>query len=158
MTKRNKIISFIEIVLGIVLLTREIYQMTFLPSIHDDNSYGGLIDFAKYKENTYSLIFLWLLLLLTGITGLISSKLNWIFTQSLLITIFGILSLTAVFLGKNEPLFIGAFILISIGFFILEKQQYRADLLEKLEITNRTKIISILSGLLCSLIYWIIEI
>ncbi len=146
-----------EVILGTILLTREIYQMITLPSVQD-NLYGGLVDFSKYQENTYSLAFLWLLLLLTGITGWINNKINWIFTQTLLITIFGIVSLIVVFLGMNEPLFIVVFFLILIGFFFLEKRQYRANLLEKLEITNRTKIISILLGLLCSLIYWINEI
>ena len=157
MTRRNKIISLTEVVLGTILLTREIYQMISLPSVQD-NLYGGLVDISKYQENTYSLTFLWLLLLSTGITGWINKKINWIFTQTLLITIFGIATLTVIILGQNEPLFIVAFILISIGFFLLERRLYQTDFLRNLEITKQTKIISILLGLLCSVIYWIIEI
>jgi hypothetical protein len=157
MTKKNKIISLTEVILGTILLTREIYQMITLPSVHD-NLYGGLVDFSKYQENTYSLTFLWLLLLSTGITGWINKKINWLFTQTLLITIFGIASLTVIILGHNEPLFIVVFILISIAFFLLERRLYQADFLKKIEITKQTKIISILLGLLCSLVYWIIEI
>lgn len=48
---RRKILPAIEMMLGIILLIREIFQMTYLLSTHD-NLYGGLVDFKKYKENT----------------------------------------------------------------------------------------------------------
>jgi len=74
---RHKILPAIEIILGTILLISEIYQMTYLPSIHD-NLYDGLVDFDKYKENTYLLMFLWSLLLIIGIISWINEKKKWI--------------------------------------------------------------------------------
>lgn len=74
---RNKIISVIEILLGIILFIREVYLMITLPSIHDD-IYGGLIDLFKYKENTHFLILLWILLIAIGIVSWFNVDRKWI--------------------------------------------------------------------------------
>jgi len=81
---RRKILPAIVIILGTILLIREIYQMTYLPSIHD-NLYGGLVTFFKYKENTYALIVLWAILLITGIIGWINDNKKWISNTILII-------------------------------------------------------------------------
>lgn len=81
---RRKILPAIVIILGTILLIREIYQMTYLPSIHD-NLYGGLVTFFKYKENTYALIVLWAILLITGIIGWINDNKKWISNKILII-------------------------------------------------------------------------
>ncbi len=155
--KRHKILPLIEIILGTILLIREIYQMTYLPSVHD-NLYGGLVDFMKYKENTYSLIYLWSILLITGIFSMKNAKLNWILHQILIILISIITLVPMVFMiiqGQVIAVILGLFL---IGLILLEIRLYQSDLREKLKIININKLTSIILGLFSALIYWIIEI
>jgi len=63
--KLLKYLPIIEISIGAILLIREIYQFNKLPSIHD-NLYGGIVDFFKYKEDSYGLMLLYSVLILAG--------------------------------------------------------------------------------------------
>jgi hypothetical protein len=155
--KRHKILPAIEIILGIILLIREIYQMTYLPSVQD-NLYGGLVDFAKYKENTYSLIFIWSILLITGIFSWINDKLKWISHQILIITISMIILVSMiVMIIQNQSALAAIFGLLLTGLIILEIRLYRSDLIAKLKLDNINKMTSTILGLFNALIYWIIE-
>jgi CDP-diglyceride synthetase len=154
---RRKILPVIEIIVGTILLIREIYQMTYLPSVQD-NLYGGLVDFVKYKENTYSLIFMWSILLITGIFSWINDKLKWISHQILIITISMIILVSMlVMIIQNQAALSAIFGLLLIGLIILEIRLCRSDLIEKLKLNNINKRTSMILGLFSALIYWIIE-
>jgi hypothetical protein len=153
---KNKIIPLIEIFTGVILLIREIYQMTVLPSIHD--SRYELVDFFKYKENTYSLMFVWVILLLSGFSYWINRKLYWIFTQILLITIFSIFLVP--FCKNVDTVPIGWWIIsifTMLAFITIEVLLYRQKILENFNIDKKVKVTSIILGISSSIIYWIIE-
>ena len=83
---KAQLIPYIEIIIGIILLSIEVYDYFTLYSMAEvDAMYGGIVDFYKYKENTYCPAFLWTILTLTGISYWISKKMYWILTQTFII-------------------------------------------------------------------------
>lgn len=154
---KYKIIPTIEISLGILLLIHEIYQMFHLQSIHD-SLYNGLVDFAKYKEETYSLTFLWLMLIFTGVSGWLNDKLYWVFTQILLVTVCVLFFFPIIQVSSTGFGLMIISVLFVIGIIYLETRLYRQELINRLNINSKTKMISISLGLLCSVIYWIIKV
>jgi hypothetical protein len=84
-----KIIAFIECLLGLILLSKELIDYVYLPTIQDaNNQFGGIVDWFKYKESCYKNFFLYSLLIITGLSFGISKKYYWGLTQVLLITLF----------------------------------------------------------------------
>ncbi|MBD3591202.1 hypothetical protein [Bacteroides sp. GM023] len=72
---KAQLIPYIEIIIGIILLSIEVYDYFTLYSMTEvDAMYGGIVDFYKYKENTYCPAFLWTSLTLTGISCIINSQ------------------------------------------------------------------------------------
>lgn len=154
----SKIISIIQILLGTVLLTREIYHLIILPSGKEDIM-GGLVTLYKYKENTYSLIFLWILLLMTGISYWLNKKINWTLNQIFLITLMGIIVFpfltTDLLLSNGLTLFYAIIIiLILLGGLILLNQPKN---LKEISINMKDRILTVFLGILSVVIYWIIK-
>lgn len=154
----SKIISIIQILLGTFLLTREIYHLIILPSEKEDIM-GGLVTLYKYKENTYSLIFLWILLLMTGISYWLNKKINWTLNQIFLITFMGIIVFpfltTDLLLSNGLTLFYAIIIiLILLGGLILLNQPKN---LKEISINMKDRILTVFLGILSVVIYWIIK-
>ena len=81
------IIAFIECLFGIILLSNEIINYVHLFSIKEINDqFGGVVEWFKYKESCNKNIFLYSLLIITGLSFWINKKLHWGLTQMSLIT------------------------------------------------------------------------
>jgi hypothetical protein len=151
--RKQRILPLTEILIGSILLAREIYQFIVLPSIH---TYHGPVDFIKYKENTYSLIFLWVLLLLVGILSLKNEKIKWISHQILIINFLTLTTLALVnyiYMRETIAIFFG---FVLLGLIILEIILYRTDLRVRLNTTVKNIITTILLGISCTLIYLVL--
>jgi hypothetical protein len=145
----SKLVAIIELSLGVILLIREIYDFIVLPTTTEmDVMYGGLVDLYKYKENTYSLLYLWVVLLFTGISYWANRKLHWIFTQILLITLFlsvEIMYLMILISYVNIFLIILS-IFVLLLFIFLEIRVLHSHL-ETIEVSKKTKLYSIILGI-----------
>lgn len=87
-SNQSVLIAFFELIVGAVLLTLEFRDFIgLLTRAEADKMFDGLVDFAKYRENTYCLLYLWSILLFTGSSYWINVKLHWVFNQILLITL-----------------------------------------------------------------------
>lgn len=150
MVKKSKIIPLLEIIIGSILLVREIYDFFTLPSLYNDNE---LVDYSKYKEETYAFSFLWVLIILVGLVSLKNQKLKWISHQVLIILLL-IISLI-LFIAIFQTLqFIEVILgILIIGLIILEIILYRKKLRARLNITPSNVIMSIMMGILCTLIF-----
>ena len=114
--EKSKTISLIQILLGAVLLTREIYHFMILPSGKEDIM-GGLVTLYKYKENTYSNIFMFTILLVTGVSFWINKRYYWVLNHILLGLISGIIILF-IFIEDVKFMTPGEFNIIIIIFLI----------------------------------------
>ncbi|MBS4058712.1 MAG: hypothetical protein KGZ82_15470 [Bacteroidales bacterium] len=151
-----KYLPIIEIVIGAILLIREIYQFNKLPSIHD-NLYGGLVDFFKYKEDSYGLMLLYSVLILAGLLGLKNERFKWLTNWSLLIVISGLVIVPFILMILQKEILAVLVGLLVFGLIYLIIYLNRSDLFKRLEITNKNKMISISIGFFVILGYWIIE-
>lgn len=152
---KHILIPTLEIIIGLILLVRELYQMTILPSIHDKSL--ELISFFKYKENTYSLIFVWLVVTIVGMLSLKRHKRMWISNQVLIIAIlFGALIATVFSLIYKSPegLIWG---LVIIGILIIEYKYFKSNFTKAIKPSQLENIVCVSTGLFLALIFWIIE-
>ena len=70
-----RIIAATEFLLGLILFSKEIINYFHLPTIKDvDNQFGGIVDFFKYRESCYKNLFLYSLLIITGISFWMNKK------------------------------------------------------------------------------------
>ena len=153
---KAKLISLFEIVIGAILLIREVRDFTVLPTIAEaDKMFGGIIDFVKYKENTYSLLYLWTLLLATGISYWISKKSHWIFTQILLITLFFMIEFMLIgFLITDFNITILLLsVLLLLLFIWFEIKTNKHSYLNEMRINNKVKYTSMVLGFFSCVIY-----
>lgn len=156
-----KSIAILEIISGMILLIWEIHDFIKLPTTFEaDEMYGGLVDFIKYKENTYCLLYLWTILLFTGISFFINKKLHWVFTQISLIVVFLIwevifISLTCYY-GNIYALTLS---IIALFLFLwLQRRIYKSyNFTIKTGVNNKTKYISVILGTVSYVIYFILE-
>ncbi|WP_282125065.1 hypothetical protein [Marinifilum flexuosum] len=148
-----KYLPVLEIIVGITLLTRELYQLKRLPSIHD-NLYGGLVDFFKYKEDAYGLIILWSTLIIAGLFGLKNEKLKWLSNWILIIVIIGLVLVPFILALKQKEvlaIILGALLMGLVYVLILITN---SNLFNDLKISNTDKLISTIIGLIIVLSYW----
>jgi len=167
--KKNQsvLIAFFELILGAVLLAWEIRDFITLPSTTEmDKMYGGLVDLFKYKENTYSFLFLWTILLFAGISYWINKKLHWTFNQILSITVFfavefilGLVLLDAFVLFNPIAFAVQIFLFVGtlLLFIWIEKRMFRKIYLKNLKIGSQIKWFSIVLGIISAAIYFLIE-
>jgi len=152
-------ISRIEIILAILLLIREIYQFFTLRSIY--GPFNGLIrEFEKYKENTYSPIFMWIIILITGILGLKVKKRFWIWNQISLLMIFLSMIFPLIYIyfsGWRIPVLIILIILIGLLIYI-QILMNNKNLIDKYAIGLKDKIFAVSVGAIFAIIYWLIKI
>lgn len=71
-----RLLPYIQICSGLILLILEIRDFITLPTVKlAEELYGQLVSLIKYKDTTYWLIPLWMLLLYSGISYWINKKL-----------------------------------------------------------------------------------
>ena len=156
------LIAFLELIVGVFLLISEIRDFIRLPKTTEMYKiYGGLaevIELFKYKENTYSLLYLWTILLFAGGSYWINLKLHWTLNQIFLMTLFfGIILRPEFFLPfyfKTHYLILFLLVL----FVWAEIKLYNKSHIKKIGIGNRVKIFSVILGIISITIYYLISI
>ena len=155
---KARLVPLFEIFIGAILLIREIHDFIVLPTMKEvDKMYGGLVDMIKYKEDTYSSLYLWILLLTTGVSYWINKKSYWIFTQILLITLFCIINffLIGIWIVTHFNLIIIILLVLTLFLFIwLEIKIYKHNYWSEIEINNKTRYVSIILGIASCIIYF----
>ena len=152
--KSNQLIlfAFFELIVGAILLLHEIRDFVRLPTTTE---VWEIITLFKYKENTYSLLYLWTILLFAGCSYWINIKLHWVFNQILLITLLFAVFLTPEYiLTLHFSRIIFAPFLVVILFIWIEIRMYRKSYLKKTGIENKMKWLSIFLGLISSTIFY----
>jgi hypothetical protein len=147
-----KTIAITEFLLGIALLLQEIVDYIHLSSTHTiECQFNGLVDFVKYQESCYKNLFLYLLMVFTGLSFWINKKIYWVLTQILLITLVFILTWNLWIISSYYwlvSLFVESFLLFL--FLYLEKKIGNTIFLKKIGITKTIKYVCILGcGLSC---------
>ena len=157
--KRIKWFSIFEIVVAIILIFIEVIDYFTLISLYEADN-GFIVDYAKYKENVYSPLFMWIVVLVSGIQLIQLKKVGWTLNVSLLIMLY--LCLTFPFIYMFYPT---NFMLCSIGFVILTvllilllKLLFKKQLLEYFGIEKSDKLFGLFIGVGLFIIYWIIKI
>ena len=152
--KKIKGFALIEIIISLILLTRETIHYLGNRSIEDPFN-GLVIEFEKYKEDSYFLFFLWLLLMFAGIFLFKIKRIGWILNKSFLLFVFVFLFLIVLsnFNNLSEIFLILLFTLIVIVILIL---MYNKFFLKTLNIHNIDKVISVVLGVSLYLSYWYI--
>lgn len=156
---KAQLIPYIEIIIGIILLSIEVYDYFTLYSMTEvDAMYGGIVDFYKYKENTYCPAFLWTILTLTGISYWISKKMYWILTQTFIILLLlkAILPFYAIFIELNPIIFYIFPCLYFALFIMVEMILFRIKRIESTNINTKTKMLGIGVGILCCIVYFLL--
>ena len=162
------LIASFQVIVGAILLVREIRDFIILPTTTEaDEMFGGVVDLFKYKECTYSLLYLWTILLFTGVSYWINKKLHWLFNQILIITLF---SLAGLWLGlfiffelfnrfELIPFIVVflLFIVVLLLFVWLEIKMCRKSYLETIGIGSKMKWLAVFLGILSVAIYFLIE-
>lgn len=152
-----RIIALIEYLLGFVLLSFEIKNYLQLPTTKEiDEQFGGFVDLFQYKESCYKNLFLYSLLIITGLSFWMNKKLYWGLTQILLITLFFVV-LTNLWFTSFFHLGIGTCIgILSLIIFIyLEIKMCNPLLLQTMGISKMSKWLSFLGGGL-SCVIWLL--
>ena len=121
MNKHNadflSIIAFIECLFGFILLSNEIINYVHLFSIKEINDqFGGVVEWFKYKESCNKNIFLYSLLIITGLSFWINRKLHWGLTQISLITFSFVIIMNLCFMSWFR---LGMSICLGILFLII---------------------------------------
>jgi len=150
MMKKSKVIPLLEIIIGSILLVREIYDFFTLPGLYNDNE---LVDYSKYKEETYAFSFLWALIIIVGILSLQNQKLKWNSHQVLIIFFLTISLILFIAIFQTQQFIVVIFGIFITGLIILEIVLYRKKLRARLNITPSNVIMSIMMGILCTLIF-----
>lgn len=156
---KTKLIPYIEIIVGIILLGFEVHDYCTLYSMNEvDAMYGGIVDFCKYKEDTYCPVFLWTILTTAGISYWINKKLYWILTQVfiLLLLLKAIFPFYFIFIELSSiVLYILPTIYITL-FIAIEAKLFKMKQIASTEISFRTKSVGTIIGLLCYILYFLL--
>lgn len=162
MISKNQIINFVfkvlpitVVIAAIFLLIHEVHQFIHLPSKYD-HLYESGVDFLKYKEDTYTQLFLWALLLFVGIMGLINDKLKWIGCQIFIIKLLvsSVLIIFVDYLFNEIRILFG---IVFLGLILIEIQLYKQKIISKIKINKVNIISSVIFGLMSAAIYWAIR-
>lgn len=150
------LVPLLEALLGVTLLVKELYQWSVLPGMYDKTY--EFVDFAKYKENTYSFIFLWSVLLIIGLIGLINNVSKWLANQILIFAVTIGLMIGVIFNGvvKSPEVIIWG-ILLSAALFVAYKF-HKSKLTEAVKPTQKYIVISLVVGFIIAITFWTIEI
>ena len=153
-----KIIAFAECLLGCALLLNEINVYYHSYSVHEaDNLFGGLVSMFKYRESCYRNLFLYSLVIITGISFWINKKLYWGLTQVLIITLFFVI-ITNLWFRSYVPILasviLSIFTLCIFGYF--EIKMYNSLFLKTVGISNMVKWLSIFFGLLSFAVWFML--
>ncbi|WP_216637175.1 hypothetical protein [Pontibacter akesuensis] len=149
------LLSVILIIVSAAFLIRELYHWTTLPSWNDE-AYG-LISLIKYKENTYKQIFVWLVVIATGLSNWSKKGVNWFLYQSLIVFICTI-PLTYQHLYSSNILGLPTiFVIILIVFTILQLSLNKLQTKYNVRLKKAHRVWAIVSGIFCSTIYFVLK-
>lgn len=151
MKNKDIIIAISEIILGAYLIVCEIRNYLKMPSIYEQGIYE-LVDFFIYKEDTYSLAFLWFVLFFSGCSYWLNKKTFWIFNQVFTITFF----LSFVLLLRNHHIS-NAVYLIPLLLVFAEVNLWRQESINSKQINYKSFVLSVVLGLIFTLIYWLLN-
>lgn len=148
--------SIFEILLAITLITREIFHYFRLPSMSDP--IYELVDLFKYKESVYSPLFMWLIILFSGIKLLQFKKSGWILNASL----FSMLYFVALYplvhhLFPFDITLVILTVLLTVVYVVILKILYKRQLQELFKFKKIDKVYGVLIGIGLAAIYWIIK-
>jgi len=160
-TKQFFLIAFFEIIVGVILLVDEIRDFITLPTTTEvDEMFGGLVDFFKYQENTYCLLYLWTVLLFAGVSNWINAKLYWIFNKVLLMTILFAIVWRAEMVFSfyfNWFFVLMPFLVVLLSIWI-EIKTWRKSYLQTIGIRNWEKWLSVFLGIISMTIYFFLDV
>ncbi|WP_291529218.1 hypothetical protein [Bacteroides sp. UBA939] len=149
-----KVIAFIELVLGLFLLLREVDDYIRLPTTQEvDEKFGGIVDLFKYKESCYKNFFLYSLLTTAGLSFWINRKLHWGLTQMLLMTLWFVVIMELWFMRLSNwgvSSFLG---ILSLSIFIyLEIKIWNSSFAGIMKISKTAQWLFLVGGLIsCSI-------
>jgi|GEM_PF-4636838 len=156
------LLASIQVIIGAVLLVREIQHFTVL--ISRAEAIEQLISLVKSKECTYRYFYLWTLLLLSGISYWINAKLYWVFTQIALITIFFVIVSNFILILSDSliPLLgviiiLAVFVAVLFTFFKIFAAMYKKTYLKTIGIKDWMKWISVCLGIISYGIYFTLK-
>ncbi len=155
-----KLISLAEIIIGLILLVLEIRDFMILPTVQEaEDQYGGPVLLFKYKENTYSQLFLWTMLLLTGISYWINKRIYWVLNQAFpLFLLFVILESSYLYSfrsGERWTVYIIPCLLLLL-FIWIEIKIVKQKNIALGGVDRKGNFYGILSGLICCCIYFLL--
>lgn len=152
--KITQLLPYVEIVVGIIFLCFEIRDyMTLYSMAEADKLFGGLVDFFKYKESTYSQFFFWGTVTLTGISYWVNKKLYWVLTQNTIFILFSKLGLPYILIYL-APVTVYIVPLIYLALFIwLQIKLSKINKIGTTVVDKQTKTVGIISGVLSWFIY-----
>jgi len=152
--KITQLLPFVEIVVGIIFLCFEIRDyMTLYSMAEADKLFGGLVDFYKYKESTYSQIFFWGTVILTGMSYWMNKKLYWVLTQNTIFTLFAKLGLPYILIYLAPATFFIVPLIYLALFIWLQIKLSKINKIETIIIDKQTKTVGIILGILSWFIY-----
>lgn len=153
------IVSFAETALAAYILIEGIYILLTCLSVSEaDAIYGGLVDFAVYKENAFIYFVIGLMIMFAGTSLWISGKLFWVMTRTFLITTFLSLALLmgitgASFFGMDWGRFFICLSIIAVFYIVfrfIDKKLNKNDLQIKMGITSKHRAITWICGIGCT--------
>lgn len=155
-----RIVAFIELSLGTILLSKEIMNFIHLPTVQDiDKQFGGLVDLFKYKESSHKNFFLYSLILFTGLSFWINRKLFWVMTQVLFITLTFVIIVNLWFIDRVLTyviVFLGILLLFAFINYLGIKM-YNHSVTYKMGISKQAKFLSFIGGGLSCAIWLLLQ-
>jgi cation transport ATPase len=117
-----------------------------------------LVDLFKYKESVYSPLFMWLIILFSGIKLLQFKKSGWILNASL----FSMLYFVALYplvhhLFPFDITLVILTVLLTVVYVVILKILYKRQLQELFKFKKIDKVYGVLIGIGLAAIYWIIK-
>ena len=153
-----RIVAVTEFLLGLILLSNEIINYAHLPTTQEiNNQFGGLVEWFRYKESCYKNFFLYLLLIITGVSFWMNKRLYWGLTQVLLITLFFVIIINLWFMSSFR-LELGVCLVtlsLLIIFIYLEIKMCNLLFLQTIGITKTAKYLYFFGGGL-SCVIWLV--
>lgn len=151
-----KLLSVIELILGLGLLTEKIFYIySFKKKINSLPE--GLKEIICFSSMEYGDILLWLVLLLTGLSYWINKKIYWIFTKVFLVLILLKVCLPYCFMSYDRISILVPPLFLLLLFVFIEVKLFKIKQIETVFIDYKTKISGIVVNIICSVLYCYLE-
>ena len=153
-----KLISILEISLGLILLIFEIQSIYYRLNILNDLSYG-LKQLVSYEPIQFGDLLLGIMILFTGLSYWIDKRIHWIFTQiTLSLLLFKVWLPYYIYFGVQNPITIYIPpILFTLLIIYFEIRLLNIKSLESIVINNKIKLAGMIVSILCSILYFLLK-